>query len=183
MKKIFAFAALLLLSAIGAPAQDMGLTTNLADYANYGTLNAEASCALARRWTLSAGVKYNPFTFGEGDDIVQNKRQAYSLGLRFWPWHVFSGWWLSAKTQWQEYSRGGIDSSETTEGDRFGGGLAGGYAYMLGKHFNASFGVGVWGGYDIYRKFSCPVCGLTVDSGEKFFVLPDELIVALTYVF
>ena len=54
---------------------------------------------------------------------------------------------------------------------------------MINKHLNASFGAGVWGGYDKFTKYSCPVCGLTIDKGEKVFFLPDELIVALTYVF
>jgi len=34
--------------------------------------------------------------------------------------------------------------------------------------------------YDIY---SCQVCGLTVDSGNGLFVLPDDIMVAVVYVF
>ncbi len=54
---------------------------------------------------------------------------------------------------------------------------------MLGKHVNLDFGLGVWGGYDKYGSYSCPTCGVTTDAGARFFVLPDEVLVAITYVF
>ena len=74
-------------------------------------------------------------------------------------------------------------SSRTDEGDRFGLGVAAGYAYMLGKHFNLDFGVGLWSGYDLYTRYSCPSCGVTEASGGRFFVLPDDILIAVTYVF
>lgn len=78
---------------------------------------------------------------------------------------------------------GGILSRETTEGDRVGMGLYSGYSLMILPHFNIDFGLGFWGGLDIYRKYSCPSCGLTVDKGEKGFLLPDDLMISIVYVF
>ena len=78
---------------------------------------------------------------------------------------------------------GGIVSRETQEGDRVGIGLYSGYTMMLSRHFNIEFGAGFWTGLDIYRKYSCPVCGLTTDKGRKGFILPDDIMISLVYVF
>ena len=85
--------------------------------------------------------------------------------------------------RFQEYNAGGIISRETQEGDRFGIGLYSGYTYMVSKHFNVEFGVGVWGGVDFYKRYSCPTCGFTTAEGKKGFVLPDDIKISLAYVF
>lgn len=166
-------------------AQNVSISTDLVSYLNFATMNVEASYPISRCWSVNAGVRYNPFTFdlGEGKEDARNKQKTFAAGVRFWPWHVFSGWWLAGKLQYQEYNHGGIVSRKTTEGDRYGFGVSGGYAYMLGKHLNLEFGLGVWGGFDKYAVYSCPVCGLTESSGQKFFFLPSEVLVALSYVF
>ena len=78
---------------------------------------------------------------------------------------------------------GGIISPETSEGDRAGLGLYFGYTLMVSRHFNIEFGSGFWAGVDVYRRYSCPICGLTTDKGRKAFVLPDDIMVSLVYVF
>jgi hypothetical protein len=94
-----------------------------------------------------------------------------------------SGWWIAAKLRWQEYNYGGILSREAEEGDRVGAGLSAGYTYMISKHFNMEFGLGAWSGKSWYRRYSCPSCGLTVDDGRKWFLLPDDVIISFAYVF
>ena len=162
MKRMILLAAALLIGA-AASAQRLSVATNLLDYADFGTLNVEGDVAVARQWTLTAGAKYN--------------------GVRFWPWHVFSGWWIGGKVQYQEYNRGGIRSAVTDEGDRYGAGLSAGFTYMLHPHLNVSLGAGVWGGLQRYTVYSCPVCGITEESGEKTFILPNDLALTLSYVF
>ena len=103
--------------------------------------------------------------------------------MRYWPWHIYSGWWLAGRARYQEYNRGGIRSPETREGERYGAGMAGGYTYMLTPWLNLEVGLGVWGGLDRYVLYECPVCGLTLEKGRKMFLLPDELLVALSLVF
>jgi hypothetical protein len=78
---------------------------------------------------------------------------------------------------------GGLVSRETEEGDKVGLVLSAGYTYMISKHFNVEFGIGVWGGRAWYRRFSCPVCGLTVKDGKKWFLFPDDFMISLAYVF
>ncbi len=182
MKKMIVV-ALALLSGCMLRAQELGLSTNVADYIAGGTMNMEAAYAFARHWTLSAGVKYNPFSFGEGENTFRMRQRCVSAGARYWPWHIFSGWWLGTKLQYQEFNEGGIVSPSTSEGDRYGAGLSAGYSRMLGKHFNMDFGLGMWGGYTVYTTYSCPTCGRKVDQGRKMFVLPNDVILGINYIF
>ena len=166
-------------------AQKMSLSVNLLECANLGTLNMDASYALDRHWSLTFGARYNPFTYHEGnpDRQFQYRQQSYAAGVRLWPWHIMSGWWFAAKFRWQEYNAGGMFSQQTREGDRYGGGLYAGYAHMLAPHLNLEFGVGMWAGADVFTVYSCPSCGLALKSGVKSFVLPDDIMLALVYVF
>lgn len=183
MKKIIATAALMLAAGLALAGQEVSLSTNLADYAALGTMNMEATYGFARHWSVNAGVKYNPFSFGEGENAKQLRQRAVSAGARFWPWHIYSGWWMGAKVQYQEFNEGGLVSPETSEGDRYGGGLAAGYSRMLGKHFNLDLGLGMWAGYSVYTTYACQVCGRKVDSGSRFFVLPNDVILGINYIF
>lgn len=178
-------AAAFILPGWKSEAQTLSLSTNLLDYACLGTLNADVSYSLSRRWSVTAGARYNPFTFrkGDPDKQFQLRQQSYSLGARLWPWHTWSGWWFAGKLRYQEYNSGGIRSLETREGDRFGAGLYAGYTYMLTSHLNIEFGLGLWSGLDVYRCYSCPVCGVTLESGKTHFILPDDIMISLAYVF
>ena len=180
-----AASALFLLLSLGAGAQNMSVSTNIASYANFGTLNLEASCAVARHWSLTAGMRYNPFSFPGGADEGprQCKQRTFSAGARFWPWHIYSGWWAAAKAQYQEYNTGGFTSLETREGERKGAGLSMGYTYMLSPHFNVEVGAGLWGGTDSYTLYSCPTCGRITDSGNALFLMLNEVLLGLSFIF
>lgn len=166
-----------------ARGQEWSVSTNMAAYADFGTLNAEVGYALGRHWNAAASFRYNPFTFESDGEPLQSRQRTFAAGARYWPWHIYSGWWLSGKAQYQEYNRGGIRSPETREGERFGAGVAGGYSYMLTPWLNLDVGVGVWSGMDRFSVYECPVCGLTLEKGRKVFFLPDDLRVALSLIF
>ena len=168
-----------------ASAQDFSLSTDLLGYARLGTMNVDASFAVSRRWSIVAGARYNPFTFRKGDleRQFQSRQQSYSIGARLWPWHIWSGWWFAGKLRYQEYNKGGLISRKTDEGDRVGGGLYAGYTHMLSSHFNLEFGVGIWAGMDRYRQYDCPVCGHVLASGNRIFLLPDDIMISVAYVF
>ena len=166
-------------------AQRFSVSTNLLGYAALGTMNAEISYSVSRRFSITAGAVYNPFTYRKDvpDKQLQLRQRSASLGIRMWPWHTWSGWWFAGKGKYQEYNFGGIRSPETREGDRFGGGLYAGYTYMLGPHLNIEFGLGLWSGLDVYKCYSCPVCGVTLKSGKTRFILPDDIMISFAYVF
>ena len=123
-------------------AQKFSVSTNLLGYAALGTLNADASYSVSRRWSVVVGARYNPFTFSKGDPErqFQLRQQSCYVGARLWPWHALSGWWFSSKIRYQEYNSGGIVSRETREGDRAGLGLYAGYTHFLSTHFIIDFG-------------------------------------------
>lgn len=166
-----------------AGAQQFSLSTNTVDYANFGTVNAEASAAVARHFSVNAGVRYNPWSFGKDDGRMQNKAITASAGFRWWPWNIYSGWWTGARAQWEQYNRGGIRSPETEEGDAYGAALSAGYSLMLHRNFNLDFGIGIWGGYKTYTVYRCPTCGKVMDEGGKLFVMPSDLLVSLMFTF
>lgn len=182
-KRSILLAALLICIGLPCAAQRWSLGTNFMDYANFGTMNLEGSLATGQHWSMTAVAKFNPFHYEKKGEPLSARQQLYGVGVRFWPWHVYSGWWAGSRLQYQQYNNGGLVSPETSEGERYGLTLSGGYTYMLSDRVNVEFGAAFWGGWGWYATYDCPVCGLTVDRGKKFFVLPDEAIISLVYLF
>lgn len=193
---LFVSLFLFLFSGIFCRAQVVNVETNAIDWLNLGTMNVEAGVGVSRHVSLHAGVRVNPWTFRRGEPSnrfddpdgnferqFQHKRQMYAVGMRYWPWYVYSGWWFGAKAQYSEYDYGGLFKQNREAGDAFGGGLSAGYTYMLSKHWNLDFGLGVWGGYKKYGSYRCVNCGKPVTKSEDYFIVPDEIKVAIMYVF
>ena len=183
MKRLILLCLLGFLFSVSASAQKWSIGTNAVEWLNLGTVNAEGSVAAGRHASVGVGFRYNPWTFGGEEKQLQNKqRSAYVYG-RWWPWFIYSGWWLQGKGQYSEYNQGGIFSRETEEGDAYGAGIAAGYTLMLHRQLNIEFAAGIWGGYKTYTVYACPTCGRIVDSGAKAFILPDNIAVSLLYIF
>jgi len=184
LKRIGVVLLFLLVSSAEVFSQEWSVSTNLIGYLNLATFNAEVSYAAAQHISVTASAKYNPFTYHPGTARqFQSRQQTYAAGIRWWPWHSLSGWWVAAKLQYQEYNAGGILSRRTEEGDKVGLGLTAGYTYMLHPHVNMEFGLGGWTGCKWYTVYSCPKCGITEESGRKAFILPNDLLVSIVYVF
>lgn len=185
MKRIITTLTIAMGIGIGASAQNWAVSTNVVDYAGLGTINVQGSAGIARRLTVDASVRVNPWTFHKGDPKkqMQNRHQTYAAGIRYWPWHIYSGWWISGMVQYQEYNRGGIISQRTEEGDAYGLSLGGGYSLMLHEHLNLDFGLGLWGGQKTYVTYACPSCGKITGKGSKWFLAPNEIRVSIAYIF
>ena len=68
MKKlIVVLAAGLLVACLPSGAQKLSFSTDLLGCAFLGTLNAEVSVAVTRKWSVLASARYNPFTFRKDD--------------------------------------------------------------------------------------------------------------------
>jgi Protein of unknown function (DUF3575). len=176
---------ILLCTPVLVRAQQWSVGTNVLGYANMGTLNMEASASVARHFTVNAAAEVNPWTFHEGDQERQrqNRSQSYAAGFRWWPWYVYSGWWLAGKLRYSEYNRGGFVSRATEEGDAFGAGVSAGYTLMLRDNLNLEVGAGLWGGYKVYTRYRCPNCGKIEEKGQKAFLAPSEALLSIIYVF
>lgn len=183
MKRILSILLLILSVQMAGLAQSASVSSNIVGYADFLTINAEASYGVARHWSIDAGFMYNPWTFKSEWGGARNERRTVYAGTRYWPWNVYSGWWIGAKAQWEEYSRGGIRSPQTEEGDAYGVGASAGYSLMLHRNLNLDFGLGFWGGYKKYTVYRCPTCGKIDESGAKAFIMPSDVSVSLMFTF
>lgn len=158
-----------------ASAQRFSVGTNMIDWMSLGTINAEASVAVAQHFSIHVGAELNPWTYAAGNQKKQfeARQNSYWGGLRYWPWHVYSGWWWGGDIRYSIYNLGGIIKRSAEEGEAYGVGAYGGYSIMLSHMWNLDLGFGFWGGYKKYTTYSCPLCGVVTDKGEKAFILPD----------
>ena len=181
---LFAVLIIICTTSLDSFAQRWSIGTNLVDYVNLGTLNVESSVAISRHYSFSAGIRFNPWTFHYGieDRQFENRKRCCYAGVRYWPWHIYSGWWTGLQLQYQEYNRGGLPVLPAEEGDAYGLCLSLGYTLMVHKSFNIEFGVGAWSGAAAYTAYSCPYCGEIIDQGTKFFIWPNNVMVSLVYI-
>lgn len=154
-------------------APKFALSTNFGGLLSGATVSVEASAGVSRHLSIDAAARYNPW-------FEASRQRSVALGTRWWPWYVYSGWWLSGKARYQEFN---AVEEFSTEGDRYGGSLSVGYSRLLGKHFNLDVGFGMWGGYESYSVYECETCGAIREQGENYFLRADEFIIALTYIF
>ena len=143
------------------------LSTNLADYVDYGNANLELLYGVARHWTLDALVKYGLFNGGNYD-----QRERYAVGARWWPWYTYSGLWVRGLVQTENYARSGVPVFQDGKGQAWGMSLSAGYSLMLLKWLNLDLGAGVWGG----RR------GLP-GGQQDWFAEPEMITVGLMFVF
>ncbi len=141
--------------------QMFSIGTNLVDYADLVTINADFGMALSRHFSLELQYRVNP-------GIADKNISTYSAGFRFWPWVTFSGWWINALGQYQDYSM----QESGSNGSRVGGVLGFGYCIMLARHLNLDLGVSGWAGYR-----------MSVTDGDGGFVRADNIYCTLSYVF
>lgn len=173
-------------------------STNAVDWAWFVTPNIDLQYAVGRRFTIEATAKFNGWTFFDQSAEKRNRqcRQEYSLGMRFWPWYTYSGWWVGAEAQYQEYSRRPVANVfRKEEGDAAGVALSAGYSIQVLSWFNIDVGLGFWGGQKWYKTYesvdrACPECGKRVDRldgsdapSQSFFLMPDEARIALMFIF
>lgn len=181
MKKIIALLlfAVCSLSADAVRAQNMHLATNLLDYVNFGTINAEFGLSPTPKWSLYIKGRYNPFTFNFGKRM-QNRVGSVALGAKYWFWYSNSGWFLNSNLGYSVFNTGGILDGYAYEGDACGITAGAGYALMLGKSWNLDFGFGLQGGMASYTKYACPRCGKVESSHRRFYIVPAGFMVQLS---
>ena len=185
MKRLLFVVMCLWALTIPARAQKVAVQTNLLDWAALATINAEAQISFAQHYTFDVYGRYNPWTFGaDSENPWVLQQRSVAVGVRYWPWYVYSGWWFSPKFIWREFNWSGVFTQNTTTGTRGEGlSLRAGYSLMVNSHFNIEFGAGVCGlrysHYDIIK----PDGSSLGNKGSQSFIQPDFLSVALVYVF
>lgn len=167
-------------------AQNVAISTNAVDWLNFGTANIGVGLDVSRHFSVEAGARYNPWSFSRKSSglTVMNRQTTAFAGVRFWPWYIFSGWWIAARCQYSDFSDTGIWRYALNEGKALGASLSFGYTLMLSRHFNMEFGAGVWGGRLLeHNLYHCPQCMRIRESGPKAFIAPDNISVSVIYLF
>lgn len=186
MKKVIVaiISTIVLLTAQEAHAQKIRIGTNLISWMNFATLNMEAGYSISQKWSAYASAEYNPWNFRTPDGLhIRNRHLSLNAGGRYWFWFVNSGWFAGTGGKWTVYNRGGITGKESSEGERYGIAIHGGYSLMLGKHWNIEFAAGLSAGGDIYTRYSCTDCGRLTGKGRKFYIEPDNIKIQFVYIF
>lgn len=191
-KKVFLL-LLTLSTVVVAKGQDVAIKTNLLSDA-FLNVNAGVEVGLAPRWTLDLTGQYNGWTVNER----KWKHWLAQPEARYWFCSRFAGHFLGIHALGGQYNFGNIENSVSFLGSDFsqltnnryqgwgvGGGIAYGYAWILGKHWNLEAEIGVGYVYTRYDKFECIHCGrkLNDDKLTHHYVGPTKAAINLVYVF
>lgn len=185
IRQIIICILILIMAGYRAEAQKASVSTNIVEWVYLGTINAEAGVSISQHLSIAAGARYNPWKYQtpKGFDMYDQKTSIYT-GVRYWPWYIFSGWWIEADLQYASFSRTGIWRPALEEGQSLGACLSFGYTIMLHQNLNLEFGAGLWGGRHLkYNLYECPKCMMLRDSGPRGFIAADKLSVSIMYIF
>lgn len=185
MKTNLAILLLFLCLTAPAAAQGINVSTNFADYACLGTLNAAAEYRISEHWALEGGFRYNNWNWRCDCDsrAFQDRRRTFHAGPVYWMRDTCRGVWLTARLQVEEYNRGGLfGRSETEEGDAFGLSFGAGWSHWFGRRLRFDAGVLFWAGSTQYNLYAAPRCGRCLaKKGRKGFLRYDCAVIALSY--
>lgn len=162
--------------------QRFSISTNTLELLNLGTINSELGLSIAQSWSIYLQGRYNPFTFKNRSGQMQSRQFNLSAGVRYWPWHANAGWFIMGEGGYTAYNWGGVISPTTYEGEIIGTTLGAGYALLINKNFNIEFGLGGLIGRNSYTKYACPRCGTILEQKKKLIILPDNVMVQLSYI-
>lgn len=185
----------------------LALSSNLFDWGYFLTPNISVQMAVGRHWTIIAEGKYNNWSFNDEsiDNRMRQARQEYSAGFRWWGWYTYTGWWAGSRIMYREYSGNRVLIHNISdwgnrfikeEGDAFGLVLSGGYSFQITRWLDIDLGLGIWGGYTLYKQYSgeadgtgsvCPRYGLRTDAADNrpsggFFIGPAEICISLIFI-
>ena len=173
-------------------AQDVAIKTNLL-YDATATVNVGVEVGIAPKWTLDISGNLNAWSTKE------NSRWRHWLvqpEARYWFCDRFSRHFLGFHALGGQYNVGGIKNNISFLGTNFGeltdkryqgwgvgAGVAYGYAFILGKHWNLELELGVGYVYLNHDIFSCMGCGQKVGSSNHHYFGPTKAAINLVYLF
>lgn len=182
-----------LIFSINMRAQEIVVKSNLLSDAVFN-VNGGVELGLAPKWTLDLRADYNAWDFS-GNAIY--KHLAVQPEVRYWFCGRFVGHFLGVHVHGGKYNIGNIDNSISFLGTDFsklsdrryqgwfaGLGVAYGYSWVLGRHWNleAEFGFGY--SYTRYDEFPCAECGEKLKDDEPHhYVGPTKAAINLIYAF
>ncbi len=176
-----------------AEAQTFALKTNLVSDAVLSP-NLGIEAGLAPKWTLDISGQFNGWTLSHSR---RWKHWAVQPEARYWFCDRFAGHFVGVHLHGGQYNIGGIDGRVNILGtdarklrdSRYqgwfaGAGVAYGYAWILGRHWNLEAEIGIGYSYTRYDRFRCAGCGKKTESGKTHHYFgPTKAAVNIVYVF
>lgn len=174
-------------------AQDVAVKTNLASDAA-ANINLGLEFGLSQKWTLDISGEYNPWTFSHNRKW---KHLSIQPEARYWFCQKMSGHFLGFHAMGGKYNIGNLDLGFKMFGTDFrklrdyrfagwyvGAGIAYGYAWMLGRHWNLEAEIGLGYAYTRYDRYECVTCGKKLDNDKPHHYFgPTKAAINLVYVF
>lgn len=180
---VFTAAVLLCASVSGQTEHKWSASLNLGDLTYYYTIGVSGGRELSRHLSAEADLKICPFRFLESErDAAMNRlRMTYSIGLRYWPWHVNSGLWIAAKAQhlcsWQDGALGRYYIGKNDAGLA----MTVGYSFMIAEKWNIEAGLGGWAACAINTPFVKQPYRAYI--GDNLFLGYNEVVLSLVRLF
>lgn len=196
-KRIFKFCSVLLLGlffSTGVRCQKVAVKTNLLYDIPALTANAGVEFGVASHWTIDVSANYNGWTLSHGR---RWKHWFLQPEARYWVCDRFAGHFLGTHLLGGQFNIGGVknhihfwgsDFSQIGErryqGWMAGTGVAYGYAWILGKHWNLEGEIGLGWIFTRYDSYPCANCGKKLAHGKTHhYVGPTKAAVNLVYTF
>ena len=156
--------------------------------------NIGVETGLAPKWTLDITGDFNAWTLSHGR---RWKHWLVRPEARLWFCDRFAGHFIGFHAHGGQYNIGGVkngisflgsDLSKLSDyryqGWFIGAGVAYGYAWILGRHWNLEAEIGVGYAYTQYDSFRCVGCGKRVEKDKPHhYVGTTKAAVNLVYVF
>ncbi len=194
MKRVVFILLIMILGLPGvAHSQKVALKTNvLSD--GFMNVNLGIEFGLAPKWTLEIPWDYNNWKLSHSR---QWKHWGIQPEARYWFCDRFSGHFLGIHAHGGQYSVGNIKnkidflgsdfsklSNYRYEGWFVGAGIAYGYSFILGKHWNLEGEIGIGYAYTRFDSYHCAGCQRKDESDkDHHYVGPTRAAVNLVYVF
>ncbi len=173
-------------------AQDVAIKTNLL-YDATATVNVGVEVGVAPKWTIDISGNLNAWNI---DEDTKWRHWLAQPEARYWFCDRFSRHFIGVHAIGGQYNIGGVKNNVSFLGTNFkqltdkryqgwaaGAGVAYGYAFILGKHWNLELEIGVGYAYFNYDIFSCSGCGRNIGVGDHHYFGPTKAAVNLVYVF
>lgn len=194
MKRIILYLVTTLAGALGAvSAQDIAVKSNILSDALLNP-NVGVEIGLAPRWTLDVTGQLNAW------DLSHDRRWkhwALQPEARYWFCDRFGGHFVGLHAHGGQFNIGGFDgrlnlfgtdarklADTRYQGWFVGAGVAYGYAWVLGRHWNLEGEIGLGYSYTRYDRFRCAGCGKKTETGRSHhYVGPTKAAINLVYLF
>lgn len=194
MKRIILYLVTTLAGAIGAvSAQDIAVKSNLLSDALLNP-NVGVEIGLAPRWTLDVTGQLNAW------DLSHDRRWkhwALQPEARYWFCDRFGGHFVGLHAHGGQFNIGGFNgrlnlfgtdarklADTRYQGWFVGAGVAYGYAWVIGRHWNLEGEIGLGYSYTRYDRFRCAGCGKKTETGRSHhYVGPTKAAINLVYLF